>query len=1367
MGTEFCVFTAMLPYKRFLLCVTGFFSVLRCLAQDGLPVAYLGIEQGLSNNAVTSIYKDRSGFMWFGTYDGLNRYDGYGFRIFRNVIGDSTSLGDNHVNAITGDAARRLWIACDKSVNVFNPATARFSTPLFKPAGSFARQSLASGAKAVEVYNDGQAVLVGSIGKGLLAFSTGNALGEQIPLEGGRTAYSVTAIAFDAKRNAAWVFAADNGLYLYDRQKKALKLINASVKKADCLKADLAGNVWLGNDAGLFRYDVATNSFSPNVLPSPYKVVNLFEDGQHRLWIGSDGGGVWYLSNALAKPQSYKPGTTAAGINSNAVYAVYEDEDGKWIGTLRGGINRVLPRASRFRCITYDRPGQNNTVNNFILSFCEDAQRNVWIGTDGAGLRYWNRQHNSFTQYIRNTANNTSIGSNFITGMCYDAQGDLWLATWFGGISRLKKGSQKFERFACVNPSTGAAENNAWIVYEDARKRLWVSTTNEGTLYLFNRKASRFEALDASLRNVQSLAEDRSGTLWAGTYTSLLRIDTAQKKHILYPIGQTVRCLHEDKSGRFWVGTDGGGLLLFNRKSGSYQRFTTTDGLPSNTVLRMLEDAKGNLWLSTYNGLCRFTPDTKSFRAYGPSDGLQSNQFSFNAALALRSGEFLFGGIKGFNVFHPDSLTDAAVKPPVFLTGIKVANEPIEAAEKFVTARSAERPEAIRLPYNQAALSLDFVAIDYTAADKLKYAYQLKGWDKGWTSVDNLRTANYSRLEEGRYTFLLKVRNAAGEWEKEKALLTVVVLPPPYRTWWAYAFYVLLIGLVLYAYLRYKTRQTQLTYQVKLAHMETEKEKELAEKKLSFFTDISHEFRTPLTLIINPLRDFLQNRKEKSESGELNVVYRNARRLLSLVDQLLLFQKAGTEGDRLNVSRINFYHLSKDVFESFAGLAKTKKIACRFFCDNEYSILYGDREKLEIVLYNLLSNALKFTPEGGRIVFEVKGHEATVDVSVSDSGPGIPPEIGERLFERFYRVSKSQSPSKPGFGIGLYLVKHFVQKHSGQISYQSTPGQGTTFHLQLPTNAARFSDAILTDEPGVGKTELVNELMAVEEEAPAEEEQPALDEIISDQKTLLVVEDNKEVRDYVAGIFKAGYRVYEAGSGSEGLTLAERYLPDLVISDVMMENGNGIELCNRIKEAPALSHIPVVLLTAVASDEVKLRGLECGADDYITKPFQKEILEARVAGILKNRSQLQTYFYNEITLKKHDLKISAEYKEFLERCIAVVEKHLQDDDFNIKKLAREIGMSHSALYRKVKSISGQSVSAFVRFIRLRKAAGLMLQGDYNVNEASFQVGIADTKYFRKQFNALFGMNPSDYIKKYRPAFSNDLTLNEKLMKPKN
>ena len=1373
------------------------------LKSQDLEARYLGIEKGLSNNTVTAIFQDHDGFMWIGTYDGLNRFDGYGCKVFRNIIGDSTSLRSNNVNCISEDANHNIWVGGQKEISIYNPGTTRFSIPAYTFFNGATKFRIADNVISVQLVKN-NTMLAGTQRNGLFYFDNSTTNGKQIPIVINKKVsvdYYVTAITYDAVTNSTYVLIQNEGLFVYDAQKHTLNLKNNTLKQANCICISSSRQLWIGDNSGLYQLNNTTNTFSPSVIPYKGPIVNLCEDKKGTIWIASDGGGVWLLSpgQSSAVPLSATNSEKRPLINSNAVYAIYEDQqERKWIGTLRGGVNIIEPQQNGFKKVIYQSSDKNSTVENFILSFCEDDNHNVWVGTDGAGLRYWNRADNTFKNFVHDGGNSHSISSNFITSIVKDANNGVWVSTWLGGINRYNNNTGLFQHYTCFNPVTKTANNNVWTLIQDSRKRLWASAVRNGGLYLFNKHTNSFNMFDGRLTDLQCLAEDRDRNIWAGDYTTLIKIDTGNKKHRFYNIGYTVRSIYEDKKKNFWVGTQEGGLLLFNRKDGTFKRFTTTDGLPHNTVLRILEDEEGNLWLSTYNGLSKFNPGSKVFRNFSQSDGLQSNQFSFNAALTLNSGELLFGGIKGFNIFYPENIDEEKKAPPLFLTGLKINNAPVENHPSYIKSRNLDVIKKVVVPYNDAAFSFDFLGLDYSDAANINYAYYLQGWDKNWNYVNTTRTANYSRLQEGNYIFEVKVSYANGEWNGAKQLLNITVLPPWYRTWWAYSLYILLgIGAV-YLYVLYKSRQAKLQYEIQLAHLETQKEKELNEKKIEFFTNVSHEFRTPLSLIINPIKDLLAKTEIRTEKAELKVVYRNAQRLLRLVDQLLLFKKADSETDTIHIVKLNFYNLCNDVFACFTEQARLKKIKYELKSNTQKLMLQVDREKLEIALFNILSNAFKYTPEGGEILFLIEEQEQQVKLSISDTGAGISEGEGKKLFERFYQVKNAGS--KSGFGIGLYLVKKFVEAHEGTVAYKSAEGKGSTFtvvlnkmfagtttsnnengHVEVPdkriveeselnnihTKIKDNTDLVaeetqLQTMPGSTILNELNEEMIEDEPTPATPNLPQ--ELASDKQTLLIIDDDKEIRSYLVSIFAPDYKMYEADCAEDGIKLAQKHLPDLIISDIVMSGLNGLDLCRILKEDKKVSHIPIILLTGTTSDEMQLQGMESGADDYIKKPFDKDILAARVKSMLKRRNVLQSYFYNEITFGSATFKISDEYKEFLQACMRIIENHLTDDQFSIKTLATEIGMSHSNLYKKIKAVSGQSVAAFIRFIRLRKAAEIFINTENNVNETAAMVGFNDIKYFRNQFVKLFGVNPSEYIKKYRKPFHNNLHVEDKILK---
>ena len=1311
-----------------------------CISQNR-TIRYLGIENGLSNNEVTSIYQDEKGFMWFGTYDGLNKYDGYNFTTYRHLIDDSASLCDNRINCIITDAAHNVLIGTHSGLSVYNTGTQVFSTAAYTLPGTKENNRITGFVNVMK--QCGTDMMVGTAHSVILLNNRNNE-GRELLLNTGATLkkdYDTRAIAWDTSGKLAWVLIQGEGLGLYDGKGKVIRIVNADIKTGNALQMDRYGNLWVGSNDGLHYYDTKAGKYTVLHYLADIKVVALCLDRLNSLWVATDGEGLFHLADSLVKEE---------GIGSNAIYAVYDDREGrKWIGTLRGGINIIEKASSPFGKMVV--APQEGGIENFILSFGETPDHNVWIGTDGSGLRYWDHTGNRFTEYHANPQVRTALSSNFITNIATDFEGRTWFSTWFGGIDRFDKATNGFEHFTCHNPYTRQDEANVWLVYEDIHKTLWASTVNTGTLYTFNRRTRQFDIFDRAIEDVQCLSEDREGNLWGGNYTSLIKIDPVNKRHIFYNIGYTVRSICEDRTGNLWVGTDGGGLLLFDRKTGHYLQYSTNQGLPNNSVLRILEDGKGNLWLSTFNGLSEFSPGSRTFQNFVQSDGLQSNQFAYNAALALKSGEFLFGGIRGFNVFRPDSVHARYDMPPIFLTGIRINNKAVKMNDGL----------DITVPFEKANLAFDFTALEYSHPDKIGYAFYLKGWDRTWNYADfKSRTAYYLRLQEGHYTLEMKNTDANGQWGPVKTMLQITVLPPWYRTWWAYGVYLLLLISVLYAYTYYRTRQTRLEHQVELARLNSEKEKEVNERKLSFFTHVSHEFRTPLMLIINPLKEQMVRIGKGETVDSLATAYRNARRLLSLVDQLLLFRKADSGEGILKISRLDIVELSGEVYKCFTQQAKMKNMDYRIGTPAHPVEVFADHEKIEIALFNLLSNAFKFTPEGGKIGFTLSDEGDEVRISVEDSGCGISPEDTGRIFDKFRQGDVPGKHKETGFGIGLYLVKHFVEDHKGTVTCESVLRKGSTFTITLKKGSKHLPATHVLQEIN-GHHTLLEELAVETEPMGGIKTAPmglTAEELLTEKKSILLIDDNEEVRQYLKHIFAGKYLVFEADNGDDGFARAEEHLPDLIISDIHMGGMDGVELCSRVKSAESLRHIPVILLTAAAGDETKLKGIEKGADDYITKPFDNTLLLAKVEVILRNRNILQKYFFDSITLRETRVRVPAEYKDFLRKCIQVVEENLDTEDFTIKKFSKAMGMSHSGLYQKIKSISGQSTIAFIRSIRLRRAAVLMLQDEMQVSQAAFQVGIADVRYFREQFVKLFGMIPSEYIKKYRHSFNRDLNV---------
>lgn len=1310
---------------------------------------YLGIEQGLSNNSVTSIYKDPHGFVWIGTNDGLNRYDGSSVRVYRNVWSDGHSLIDNHINKLAG-YGNKIFVGTQKGLVCYNYDISGFEDVGFKSANGKIT-AITGNVNALQIDSAGN-LYIGTDDQGLFVRSKNSGICTKIQLNADNHAFTVQAVAV-GRDNRIWVLVRDRGLFCL--QKNKLTLIDETIKYANCLTADTGNKVWIGTDNDLFFYDGKLQ----RLVKAPFngklnsdKIIDVKIDKSGDMWIATNGGGI-----NIVKPkgdvvqQIVSERNNNLIVRSDAVSAIYEDnESTKWIATLRGGLYTVDSQPNKFRLIANDPFNKNSLVNNFVLSFCEDEHNNIWIGTDGGGLSYWNRKKNLFTNYKTDKTNQSSLRSNFVVSIVKDADNQIWVGLFNGGIDRFDKATGRFVHYDCFNTATGALDRNLWKLYVDHHNHIWAGTTRGGALYLYDKIKDKFELFDAKLLNIHAFYEDHNGTLWAGDYKNLIKIDIKNKHHQFIDVKKAVRSITEDKEHYLWLGTEGGGLIKFDVGNQKLQRFTEASGLQSNSILNVLTDDGDNIWANSYNGLIQFERTKQSFKNYSASDGLQINQFNYNAALRLTSGELVFGGIKGFSIFRPDSLSVVSHGPQLKLTGFKINNRSIENDSFYTKGVGFIDLKKITLPYNDATLAISYTTPEYSYPDKVKYEYILEGWDHRWNEVGNAKTAYYSRLNEGDYTFKIKATNTDGSWSNKQLQLQIIVMPPWYRTWWAYLAYLSVASFAVYWIWRYRTKQADFKYEIRLANLNTEREKELNEKKLAFFTNVSHEFRTPLTLIINPIKDLLH--QPTGHSDELNTIYRNARRLLGLVDQLLLFRKAESVNDSLNLADLHISTLCHDVYLCFVQHAKSRQINYQYFCDSDETIIKADREKIEIAVFNLVSNALKFTPNGGEVMLYLTKGERTIELKVVDTGCGVSPEEGKRIFDKFYQVK--DNTARKGFGIGLHLVKNFVESHNGTINYFNNQTTGATFVMHLPykEDLNDYSTHVIKDDEQ-DLSNLLNDVDGlINWQQPVDEPVTNLPLLISDKQSVLIIDDNAGLRSYIRKIFHEDFNVHESENAENGLEAIKRRMPDVVICDINMEGISGIELCAIIKQDSSLSHIPVILLTGDPDPESRLKGIEVGAIDFVSKPFDKDLLVARVQGILKDRLDLQKYFYNEITLKENTRSISEHHREFLYKIIAIIEEHIIDPDFEVKSIADEMGISYSSLFKTIKSITGQSVNGFVRFVKLRKAAEMMIDTECNVNEAALNTGFNDIKYFREQFIKQFGIKPSEFIKQHRAAF---------------
>ncbi|AYB31958.1 two-component regulator propeller domain-containing protein [Chryseolinea soli] len=1328
--------------------------VLSTLYCHGQTISRLDVQAGLSNSTVTSITKDKYGFIWIGTFDGLNRYDGYSFTKFRTRFEDTLSLPDNQVNALTGDSTGKIWIGTRRGAAVMEPRSSTFSRIRFYDASG---HELSNRPYVNILRYHHNHVFIGT-SFGVFQCPIGSTRATYIDLG---TTQPVNVLDIGEGHNGTlYLTTVASGVVILDWKHRQAKFLFKDIPTSNCIAEQADGTFWIGTNAGIYEFNLKAGTLLPlkisNSDINSNRIMHIVHDSNGLNWISSDGGGLYVVNPKNKNVDKVYRQDEFHSISSNHLYCVYIDEEQrKWIGTMRGGVSIIEGKKRLFNVIRHEPNNPNSLASNVVFSLCQDGD-NVWIGTDENGLSVWNRITDKFENF-QPSKMGYPRAADHVPSIAKDKFGDIFVATYGAGVFKFDK---KRKTFIPIKFKGRTQEQFVWSLFLGPDSTLWAGCIHGSAaereqnemLFKYNRECDCF--VDAGFPitdQIVSIGDDHRGNLWVGTFDAAIRLSKNSPQIQRIDVDASVRDFSFEENGTVWMGTQGTGLLMYNATNGSIKTFTEREGLPNNTVQRFEKDRHGYIWVSTLSGLSRFKPrNSPSFQNYSEADGLQGDQFYFNASATLSDGTLLFGGLNGLTVVSPDTIGQQMTFPNLYVTGMRVLNSNVGLDNNFVeNTENGYDFDKIVLPYSKAMFSLDIVAPEYSYAGKIKYSYFLNGWDKDWNYLRDSKIINYSSLQDGTYVLQIRTTNANGEWSKSPKIITVVVLPPWYRTWWAYIAYALIIAASLYGYSYYQRKKAEMEHELELSKLKAEQEVELNERKISFFTNIAHELRTPLTLIVNPIKDLLNNEGKNINVVDISAVHRNASRLLSLVDQLLLFKSTENDVAQFHLQVIDMNDVCNEVYLCFTNQVKAKRIQYNFQSSASRITAYTDREKVEIVLFNLVSNAIKYTPPEGMVSITLTEHADLIEIQVRDSGPGIPVATGQKLFDKFYRADDPSGPKKNGFGIGLHVSKRIAMMQQGSLTYKNSPDRGTMFTYQFPKGNPPDDAVTVTDDAPNLIEELAFELAditpIVSETAPSGEQ---VENLIGGKATVLAIDDDPELRSYIRKILQ-DYRIIEAGSANEGLEIMKKTSPDIIISDIVMPGMNGVDFCSIIKESPDYSHIPVILLTGTSSPEVKLKGIECGADDYITKPFEKELLLARIKNILKGRSSLRKYFFNEITLQQNAEKVSEEYRLFLRKCIQTVEDNLVNEDFTVAMFAKVMNMSHSNLYRKVKSMSGLSVNEFIRYLKLKRAAELLITTDSRIKEVAYTIGFENVQYFREQFTKLFTITPSEYVKRFR------------------
>jgi len=1333
---------------------------------------FLTVEDGLSHNEVTSIVQDHDGFIWIGTRGGLNRYDGYEFKIFNQIPGDSNSLVNPSIESLFVDSKGNIWIGTKSGgVSKYNSATGTFINikSNYKQKSrllpnnrilSFHQDKagkiwMGTWYSGVVIYDETtnssktylENALINAIREtadGTIWLGTSHGLYEYnssqdsfILRSGNEDGFSCTDIVYDEKRNVLWIISnTPDRLIKFDlrNHKKEIYRIdnsgnlNKAIHVYESNFVDINGNVWLGTwGTGFYMFDTAKEQFErvninpPNLgtLNKDYDtVLEIFQDKDNNIWLGTNGGGIVLLTKKLA-----------------------------------------------FNSVGYHPEPGEGLVNTRIMSVLNDRNGHLWLGTIGSGV-VWSPDLNNFYQveYPEIVPKSKFFVAKY---MFEDAQGQIWIGSekitflieFVNGIPKMIPASEKYPEFPYDRTAVSFEETEDLFFYGTLQRGLYVLDKNNA--YKAVKHLTQGDSLSGNLNSnrISYLLKDSKDRIWVGTYNGLHiynpEYSTVDLMESVFDVegeltGNIITCLNEDQKGNIWIGTPNG-LNKLSQINENYkvEYYTEKDGLTSNFVKGISHDLDGNIWLSTNAGISKFETDKGMFVNFDETDGVLGKNFTEASVYQnTKTGEIFFGGTHGLTWFNPNMIqvNQASHKP--ILTGLTVLNQSIEVGKKYsskvILKQAISKSKTIELSHDQNKIEIQFSALDFEANGKNKYKYILENRDQQWTDIGHRRFAIINELKPGEYIFKVKSSNRHNIWNEEAATLKIIVKPPFWQTWYALIFYILLVvGIV--SIIRWNAvKQVQLANSLEMEKIQHEQDQRINEMKLRFFTNLSHEFRTPLTLILAPLKELL-GKKEQFELNEkaqnkISIVQNNSLRLMKLVNQLLDFRKVESGKAKLQASKIDISDLLAEICYPFHELAKINNISFKTNLELKPKNLWIDREKLEVIVNNLISNAFKYAGNNGKIEVGLYEEEDEVLLTVSDNGPGIPKTELNNIFHRFYQIGSNDDNGSSG--IGLALVKRYVELHHGSITVISKPNEHTEFTVSLPKGTDHFKpeEMVRMDkfEKELSRTQqfIGNVLPA---RSPKQNEKSA--------GCILVVEDNEEVNNYLTDVLQNYYCVYTAENGAEGFEIALEKLPDIIISDVMMPKVDGFEFCKKIRTNESTSTIPFIFLTAKSDEQFHLLGTKLGADDFISKPFDPNLLLEKIKNILESRKKLQKQYSKSIRLEPSDVEITSSEEVFVEKVITVIEDNLQNHKFTSDVLASEMNMSNSSLYRKLKRLTGSSTAEFVRSIRIKRAAQLLADKERTITEIAYEIGFNDVKHFRTVFQKQFKCSPSEYREK--------------------
>lgn len=1353
--------------KYLIICFAcAFISNLNCFGQSQLKIDKINKFNGLSSNRTSCIVKEVDGFVWIGTDYGLNRYDGSQLKVFNQ---QNSTISSNSITDLLIDNKERLWIATlDGGLNVYNREENTFK--VYKNNSSD-KVSLPSNHVRTLFEDSNGNLWVGTEGGLSLFKEKTNSFITYHYSKGDPDSLSnniVTSI-FEDSDGLIWLGTFGGGLNKFSPKSEQFSTIKPTFKISTdfihTVNAFDENTLLVGTKgSGLLKLDKTTLEYSDffvgdlKLKIKPNIIRSVFRDGKNNLWIGTDGNGIIKVEyETRVKPiiKSYLHNAQfESSLSGNAIYEIMEDQESNiWIGTAWNGVN-ILNPTNNYELLFSDILGENLTP---VLSVYKNEDY-LFLGLDGGGLTVYNIENQKVQRF--NSRLNTLIGGDYIQHIYETSDGLIWLGTFANGLIEFNANTQTFKQYKHIsNDQKSLSFNDVRSIVEDENSNLWVGTWGGGLNY-FNRKTQEFthfrenKNLPETISSDNILAIKKDGTnLWLATFGGgLCYFNTTTLKSKNYRHSETnpnslssdyVFSLLLDAKRNLWIGTSGGGINLLDTSTSEFNRFEENKDIRYQSVNGLVEDNNTDIWFSSKVGIYKFDYNLNNFTGYPKLVG----EYNINSAFKDNTGLLYFGTNNGVLRFNPNSISKKSTNPEVLITNLKLYNKEVIVGESDILSKNITHTNNIKLKHDLKVITFEFAALQFPFSTKCEYAIKMEGFDKDWRKIGQDRTVTYTNLPHGNYTFKVKSKAFGSEWGTNATSINVEILKPYWLEWWAISTYILFVLFILYLFRRYTISWEKLKANLRLEKLTHEKDIELYNLKQQFFTNISHDIRTPVTLIMGSINRLIRANENvnKDMINTIETIKKNGNKLVDLVNELLDYRKFGSGKIKLYISKENVIDFCQEVHLSFKELALDKEIDFVFKTNTNECNIWFDKTQFEKVLYNLLSNAFKFTQKTELVEFSVFEMDDFIEIHIIDNGVGIAKNQLEKIFNRFYQVNGGEKRNEGGYGIGLSISKEIIDLHHGEIYVDSVKGKGTKFTLKLKKGNAHFIDnEIIKDGFDNG---FISNLRQNDLEKSQKDEASFDVKKDSKKKTILIVEDNSEIQNYISELLKMDFEVVKASDGEAALKLISKILPDLIISDIMMPIMDGITLTRELKSNIRTSHIPVILLTARASFTHKIEGFEIGADDYITKPFNETLLKSRILNVLKNRELLHSKFWKKELIPVSELQLNKSDEEFMSKLVVLLEENLNSPKLDVNFVCDQLGMSHSVIYKKIKSLTDMSYVEFVRDFKLKTAKKLLEEQNFSVLDASYHVGYSDRKYFSKLFKNHFGKVPSDFLNK--------------------